>query len=995
VPIMIQMIRVEDDLISHYNFWFLKPCILVVILISVFVHPIFGENLEMTNSNFKIRFDAIKGGITSLKRVNDVYDTDYIMTSDTEYLDFEKEFRPLGEVIVRHRKNNHEWIVLNTSTFMKNRNIKSGGNEISAIYNSQFDQPEDLQDFQLIEKFKFEDGALIWMLEFKNLSDQTMEIGDIELPLLFNTAYMRDQQITYTKRLIKHAFISGHGSYLYWMRANGIGPYLVMTPMEGTQLEYYKIGYGVGGRWEGPYSVFIHSAVSGSEETRGTWRQAHTSITLTPQGSSGDQITYGFKFSWATDYEAVRDVLYNEGLFDIRAVPGMVVPNDLSAMFSLRGKSPIQAITAEHPERTVIEEIPVKLRRKKIQNPKSKIKNFGSRKMNTSIYRVRFSRLGENKLTVHYGNSSHLLLEFFVTEPLETVIKKRSAFIIEKQQHRDPAKWYNGMFCIWNMKNSTLLSPENTAGLYDYMVGGGDDNHKAIYVSEKNVCFPDPDEIAAIEYNLKHFVWGGLQRTDQEDPHPYGIYGSPNWHVTRYNKIGLNSGGNGQERMWRTFDYTHLIMTYYNMYRISKEYPDMTTYLDADGYLERAFGTTKAFFEVPYNIKMGKPWDFRGWCDWAYKQGNFHEKYIVDLIEALDKEGWIEKAVWVKNEWDKKVKYFLYDHPYPFGSEMFFGATAFESTHAIAKYAIENNLKPDEKLWYDKNLEKWYSHQEIKQEDAAIFMDKQIAANIACRGYVMPSYYLLGSAIGCDGNTRYCLQYMSQMSGWAILDYGLYYTEKPAAYIQLGYASMLSSWALLNSGTDSSDYGYWFPGRENDGAVGWAFKAEKFGPTWGIGEIGRGIWHFDGEIDNGLAGAVNAAATVVVDDPIFGLFAYGGELKFQNGTIRVTPKDGIRQRFHMLNVSPGFHMALNRDGFAADNPIIISESLNQIQFKLENRTANAHETALYFSGLPTGEYQILINGEDQSSIDVNSQNQIEVILNLRSESDHSISIEKK
>jgi len=34
-----------------------------------------------------------------------------------------------------------------------------------------------------------------------------------------------------------------------------------------------------------------------------------------------------------------------------------------------------------------------------------------------------------------------------------------------------------------------------------------------------------------------------------------------------------------------------------------------------------------------------------------------------------------------------------------------------------------------------------------------------------------------------------------------------------------------------------------------------------------------------GEIDLGFSGALRTAATVVSDDPIFGLFAYGGDLK--------------------------------------------------------------------------------------------------------------------
>ena len=48
---------------------------------------------------------------------------------------------------------------------------------------------------------------------------------------------------------------------------------------------------------------------------------------------------------------------------------------------------------------------------------------------------------------------------------------------------------------------------------------------------------------------------------------------------------------------------------------------------------------------------------------------------------------------------------------------MFFDATAFESTHAIAKYAIDNDISPDDKLWQDPNSKEWYSHPEVNIED--------------------------------------------------------------------------------------------------------------------------------------------------------------------------------------------------------------------------------------------------------------------------------------
>ena len=40
-------------------------------------------------------------------------------------------------------------------------------------------------------------------------------------------------------------------------------------------------------------------------------------------------------------------------------------------------------------------------------------------------------------------------------------------------------------------------------------------------------------EIDAVEYYIKNFVWGGLQRTDTETPYAYGVYGTPNWKVNR------------------------------------------------------------------------------------------------------------------------------------------------------------------------------------------------------------------------------------------------------------------------------------------------------------------------------------------------------------------------------------------------------------------------------------------------------------------------------
>ena len=72
----------------------------------------------------------------------------------------------------------------------------------------------------------------------------------------------------------------------------------------------------------------------------------------------------------------------------------------------------------------------------------------------------------------------------------------------------------------------------------------------------------------------------------------------------------------------------------------------------------------------------------------ALPNRHVNEIVIPDLIDALDQEGEHEKATTLRTEWEKKVKSFINDHPYLYGSEYPYDTTGFESTAALAKYAM-------------------------------------------------------------------------------------------------------------------------------------------------------------------------------------------------------------------------------------------------------------------------------------------------------------------
>lgn len=474
------------------------------------------------------------------------------------------------------------------------------------------------------------------------------------------------------------------------------------------------------------------------------------------------------------------------------------------------------------------------------------------------------------------------------------------------------------------------------------------------------------------------------------------MYGTPNWYVDRDSArrkawaLGSTRNPNGssavilasgttnlesvaartnsaglrdlnKEHVWRSYDYPHVVMFYFHMYEIAKKYPAMSKYLDAAGYLQRAYQTAHAFFTYPYEI-------YPSYYE-TYKWGLYNELIVLKLADALEREGLPEHATWLRSEWEKKVKYFVYDDRYPFRSEYAFDRTAFESSYAFAKYGATHDMRPDTNLWYDVKLKKSYSHPNVKREDSRNFMERQLAAGLCVRGWLETTYYQLGSDPG--------LSYMAAMGGWGILDYAVNFSERPSDWLQLGYASYLSSWCLVNSGRPENNFGYWFPGKENDGAAGWQFMSAKVGNAWmgssypgGVMEP-RGPWHYDGEIDLGFGGALRMAATVLTRDPIFDWVAYGGTLASDKDELRMIPRDGLRQRFYATLTDPKnpnspvrrFKMELDRDGFAAGENIVTDKSLDKIAFTLENRTGDEHTTELLLSP-PTGTtYSVLQNGK--------------------------------
>ena len=261
--------------------------------------------------------------------------------------------------------------------------------------------------------------------------------------------------------------------------------------------------------------------------------------------------------------------------------------------------------------------------------------------------------------------------------------------------------------------------------------------------------------------------------------------------------------------------------------------------------------------------------------------------------------------------------------------------------------------------------------------------------NIGDRGWLETTYYQLGSDY--RGSTSYLLSYMSHLGGWGVLDHGLHFAENPTQYLRLGYASGLSAWSLVNSGPEQSGYGYWYPSKENDGATGGGFVPEAWGRGWIGKQMPRGAWYYSAEEDVGYVGALRTHATVLTYDSLFGDYVYGGLLERKKDEIESIPRDGLRSRFHVVRNDQRLHMVLEQDGYAKEQPIVVSDDLYRITFTLENRSGRSHDSRLLLAGLPEGNYGVRVSGRLVTSIQGGTTEQ-EIMLPVSDSSPALVSI---
>lgn len=853
---------------------------------------------SLVSGAFDVRFDPKNGSIKSLRNPSDVYGTNFVLDRHrAPGFDIE-DSRFLGDLIFHVRRgSNTEGSTMTSGLSGDIRSVSASNDRVVVSYRGSARNEGGFHGFSVTEGFSITDsprGVLDWSIEVTNDTAVHLEFEDIGLPLLMNSYWGNDQTQNYEQAVHRHSFVAKHGSYLYWQRPNGDGPMLVLIPHRNTSLEFKQ-------RFRENENLFGENL---------------------PKWEGLAEFYIHSKYVSRARSDKARQYLSATSLI---LGPGQTQKYGFSFTWASDYASLRNAIYASGgldvismPGMVIPKDVLVTLAVRSLDRITSVIDETGkgieisnvSSSNGYRLFRLSFTALGIHHVKVLFGGYRSSILQYYCIDPIETLIRTHSAFLANHQLERNN-RGYNGAFLQWDMTTQRRITWDDYpgGGWKTWMAGGSDDLGlaPAAYLSEKCFSFPVQPEISAIDYHIEHFLLGYLITAKGPD-------GQRSFQVYRW--YDGQDGTPEDTGIWRAYNYTHIANTFFNMYRIAKAYPQFQTRYKAIEYLYYAYEILNAMYsKIPVANPIG---------DAANTLGLMGESTVPEIMEALGSEKMKSQERTLLRYVENKIRYYK-SVKYPFASEMTIDTTGFESVYALSKLSRETEL-----------------------------IEKSQKASVASRG-LQPLWYFYGSDNRMMGESYWNLGYEAQLGALQQQDYLITYSnpDRPdfAEMMRSTYGAYLAGWANINSGQIDSH-------PANIGAASWLWQSEGGQPTWPWIPLIDSWWAWSGEADLGFWGALRTASVNVVQDPVVGLYAYGGEVQFKRDRFLIKPSDGVQRRLTLFNVN---NLTV-RVAKARFTQAIVAEDGSTVELDLQNVIGGTHQPTITLINAPAGQYELLISG---------------------------------
>jgi hypothetical protein len=644
-----------------------------------------ADLIRLSNDRMTVEIDRRTGAIYSVREAKGRFDTNYFgnptNNPGTAYDDpgwtgnvvsttweLEMPERPIVLIPSFSFRPSGRWRQESTGRSADIRRVSQIGNAVAISYTGPSKNEGGLKSYDLNLTYRLAaDRSLVLEMDITNTTGRLLEIGEFGFPMAINDNYssvrkvnpytntvddyevlyederlkVGEQKIIHEERVTGHHFAAGHSSYSLIQRLLGDAPFLLVHPTGDTSYECiyrFEDSGGRGGRRGRASVLAMHSyATRNQRGWRMPWVNGHTSLVLKP----GEKKQYGLRFAFIDGYSAIPKEIAALGNLGIRVLPSMVVPENTPAFVEIQGR--------QDPEIEFLSDNITLKERKRV----------GDKTLLTLSFRGR----GQKTIKLGYDGGKWTKLHFYCIEDLERLIKARGQFIVQRQFYENPSDPYNRnhMFLPFDYRSGSTYRDADEV----WEVGANDEYgfSEPLYLAEKNVYYPNKEEIAALESYVADCLRKHLQ--DQET---FALRASLYWKErTPSSPWGHWTEARSKEN-YRTYNYAHTANVYHALYRIGKRY-GLTSRATPQEYLRLAYQTGVKWFQTG-------PWKHVG------VMGGSN---AVNILADLKAEGWENESNRLQKEMAACNQVFV-DTPYPYSSELFVDQTAHEHVFYFTKH---------------------------------------------------------------------------------------------------------------------------------------------------------------------------------------------------------------------------------------------------------------------------------------------------------------------
>ena len=749
----------------------------------------------------------------------------------------------LGDITLRLRTGGSgEWRNYSTAAVRTPVTVLPASKSILAASDLTPTLPVDFP-LRITRSWVLESGKLILRFEMKNKSTETVQIGALGIPMIFNNVLNdRSLEEAHAKCSFYDPYIGEDAGYLQVTRLNGHGPALLVVPEGKTPLEAYNPIVDKAGSWgakpiftdptprgitfEGFYEWMVHSAAYAENEWKAAqpWNPA-TSLTLAP----GESKTYGLKFLLSSSIRDIETTLAQNGRPVAIGVPGYVVPMDIDARLFLKYPKVVASMKVE-PDGALSLDGGVRL-------------TGGWR-----AYEVKGKKWGRSRLSVTFTDGSVQTIQYFVTKPESQVVEDLGHFLTARQWYVDPKDPFRRgpSVMTYDREANQIVMQDSRV----WISGLGDEGGGGAWLSAvmKELVQPNKQELEQLQQFVDGVLWGGLQYKD--GPHQFGVRKSlffyqpdqmpPGYYRNDFDWTTWTSWDKkASERVDRSYDYPHVAAAYWVFYRLARDHERLVTNHPWDWYLNQAYETSVAMTNFAAELAVF---------------GQMEGDIFLEILNDLRREGWKEKADDLEARMRSRTERWRKES-YPFGSEMPWDSTGQEEVYAWTKYFGYNDkaeVTLDAILGYDPAIPHWGYNGSARRYWDFIFAakDRRLERQLHHYGSGLNAIPLLAE-----------------------------YREHPDDFylLRVGYGGTMGVLTDIDQEGFASAAFHGFPDMLRPDPLSGDYGPNFFGHAWNT-------------------------ATYIVDHPQFGWIAFGGNIKKDHDTVKTTPLDSFRSRVYLASL---------------------------------------------------------------------------------------------